>query len=123
MQGNIRRSEENKQQGYRRNGFKVNLSLVETTKNFLDIVPNFKQYYNYATDKEINKKTDIQDSYYGKTTETETGFNLREFEKIKNYKISNKIKKEENGNFFISQEETNFFANMYRFSKEKIYEG
>ena len=116
-------SEENKQQGYRRNGFKVNLSLVETTKNFLDIVPNFKQYYNYATDKEINKKTDIQDSYYGKTTETETGFNLREFEKIKNYKISNKIKKEENGNFFISQEETNFFANMYRFSKEKIYEG
>lgn len=73
--------------------------------------------------KKINKKTDIQDSNYGKATETEAGFNLREFEKIKNYKISNKIKKEENGNFFISQEETNFFANMYRFSKEKIYEG
>lgn len=31
---------------YRRNGFKVSLTLSETTKNFLDIVPDYRTYYD-----------------------------------------------------------------------------
>lgn len=31
---------------YRRNGFKVSLTLSETTKNFIDLVPDFKAYYD-----------------------------------------------------------------------------
>lgn len=32
--------------GWRRNGFKVSITLAETTRNFLDIIPTFKEYCN-----------------------------------------------------------------------------
>ena len=32
-------------------GFKVNLTLAETTKNFLDMLPNYKEYMNAGDDK------------------------------------------------------------------------
>lgn len=38
--------------GYFRYGFKVSLTLTETTKNFLDITPNYKEYYDAWRGKE-----------------------------------------------------------------------
>ena len=42
--------------------FKFILTITETTKNFLKIATNLKQYDINVTHKEINRKTDINDS-------------------------------------------------------------
>lgn len=50
--------------GWRRNGFKVSITLAETTRNFLDIIPTFKEYCNETVaanfnDDEEHKSKDV----------------------------------------------------------------
>lgn len=79
---------------YRR-GFSVSLTLAETTKNFLDNVPN---YYNYsiATNEifEKNKMFDGNDIIKGNGTIKPIGINLDKLLDIKNFIV--KTEKEAN---------------------------
>lgn len=68
-------------EGLKRRGFKVSMSLSEITKNFLDLVPDFRTYYNAwhaqeAKDLELN-------SYYKDVLENKVK-NLSEDGEIKN---------------------------------------
>lgn len=120
----VYKSDKPEEQGYRRNGFKVNLSLVETTKNFLDIVPNFKQYYTYATNEIASKTTGLNDdTLKSQGANTENSLNLESYDKIKDYKVSVTIKNGEDGTIFDdsinrTKDETNFFVKMYKFDEE-----
>ena len=53
--------------GYFRYGFKVTVVLAETTKNFLDIVPNYNEYYNawHISDDEKEKKSHLSMGFNG----------------------------------------------------------
>lgn len=108
----VAKDDNNSNQGYRRNGFKVNLSLAETTKNFLDIVPNFKQYYYYSISSDVrnNNVNDIS-NVTGNSVNDENGLDLGVIDKIKKIEI----KEDEKGGFnnIITEEEKNFFGYVY----------
>lgn len=55
-------NDKNIKKGWRRSGFKVNITLAETTRNFLDIVPTFDQYYKNGDLNNLNTDSYIKDN-------------------------------------------------------------
>lgn len=85
-------------QGLKRRGFKVSMSLSEVTKNFLDLVPDFRTYYKAWHDQEaINSELNND---YKNILENKVK-NLSEDGEVKNEVVSliNEINGFELGNF------------------------
>lgn len=99
-------------QGLKRRGFKVSMSLSEITKNFLDLVPDFRTYYDaWHTQEEIGSHIN---SDYKNVLENKVK-NLSEDGEIKNV-VFNFIEASEQLAEYIKSGEFDYFL-----IKEKIF--